>query len=217
MIKISTRPLSDVEKKQLKSQQPTVYKKVEDFMLKTIYIFLILLAPILVIDHFWQMPSTIEAITLIGILPLTLLFAYKITQNHEGGFSNKKNLDSINKGQAEIIHVQTSRAIKIEDYDDFGLAFYLEVQLNQEQKVLYLWGQYLDELVYEKRFPNTEFEIVREFESKQILDVKLMGKFFAPERILPPFDAQTWKSGKFPMDGDLLDRSMDEIKKKRYS
>lgn len=69
----------------------------------------------------------------------------------------------------------------------------------------------MDELEYEKEFPNTEFEIVRELESKQILDIKLLGKYFAPERILPPFEKQIWKSGKYPMDGDLLDKLLDEI------
>ena len=134
-----------------------------------------------------------------------------MTLKWDGGSSNKKNLDKINNGKAEIFHLKTSKAIQKEDYEDFGLAFYLEVRLSQEQKVLYLWGQYLDELEYEKQFPNTEFEIVSEFEPKQVLDVKLMGNYFAPERILPPFDTQTWKSGKYPMDGDLLDRSLDEI------
>lgn len=211
MITISTRPLSDNEKKELKSQLPSVYKRVEEFILKTTYILIILIIPFLIINHFWQMPSVIEISYLIGILPLSLFLAYRMTQKWEGGFSNKKNLNDINKGLAEIIHVETLRAIQREDYEDFGLAFYLDVQHNKEQKVLYLWGQYLDELEYEKQFPNTEFEIVREFETKQILDIKLLGNYFAPERILSPFDKQIWKSGKYPMDGDLLDKPLDEI------
>lgn len=211
MITISTRPLSDTEKKELRSQLPSVYKRVEEFILKTTYIAIALIIPFLIINHFWKMPDVIGIGCLIGILPLSLFLANRMTQKWEGGFSNKKNLNDINKGLAEIIHVETLRAIQREDYEDFGLAFYLDVQHNKEQKALYLWGQYLDELEYEKEFPNTEFEIVREFESKQILDIKLLGNYFAPERILPPFDKQIWKSGKYPMDGDLLDKPLDEI------
>lgn len=90
MITILARPLSDTEKKELKSQLPTVYKRVEEFTLKFIFIFLILLAPLLTVDYFWSIPSVIGVSALIGTLPLTLFIVYRMTQNGKAVFQIKR-------------------------------------------------------------------------------------------------------------------------------
>ena len=96
-------------------------------------------------------------------------------------------------------------------YNNFGVAFYLAVVDKGQPKTLFLWGQYLDELEYEKKFPNTEFEFIRNVDSDEFIDFKTSGKYFKEEKVLPGFDKEVWKSGQYPINGQLLDQSIDTI------
>lgn len=96
------------------------------------------------------------------------------------------------------------------DPEDFGIAFYFDVEHEGRQKALYLWGQYLDEMEG-AGFPNTEFEIVRQPGSEQFMDFRTSGDYFKEERTLPAFEKEVWDSGAFPVNGQLIDRSIDGI------
>jgi hypothetical protein len=117
----------------------------------------------------------------------------------------------MNTDQAEHVYVKTTRAIKREDLEDFGLAFYLEVFDNGQPKTLFLWGQYLEELIHDKNFPNTEFEFLRKKGSDEFISFTTLGQYFEEEKSLPPFGKKTWESGVFPVNGQILDQTIDEI------
>jgi ribosomal protein L11 methylase PrmA len=95
--------------------------------------------------------------------------------------------------------------------EDFGLAFYVEAMDNEEQKTLYLWGQYLDALAYEAAFPNTHFSITWRSDAKDwVIDTQMYGSYFEAEKILPAFDHRTpWE--ELPKNGDILDVALDQI------
>jgi hypothetical protein len=76
---------------------------------------------------------------------------------------------------------------------------------------LFLWGQYLDELIHDKNFPNTEFEFLRKKGSDEFISFKTLGQYFEEEKTLPPFDKKTWESGVFPLNGQILDQTIDQI------
>lgn len=101
--------------------------------------------------------------------------------------------------------------IKREDPEDFGVAFYCAVVDNGQPKTLFLWGQYLDELEYEKTFPNTAFEFTRYVASDEFLAFKTLGHYFKEEKTLPAFDKSVWKNGSYPVNGQLLNQHFDEI------
>ena len=63
----------------------------------------------------------------------------------------------------------------------------MEIEEHGERKTLFLWGQYLDELG-EDKFPNSEFELIRKADTKEFINLKLMGKYLKPEKELPAFD-----------------------------
>ena len=172
---------------------------------------MVLLIPLLTYDHFNPVASDTQAIYCIVIIFLAVVIALWLTKKFEGGLSNAKQIDKIQTGQVEVVKVQTTRAIKREDFEDFGIAYYISVTDNGQQKTLFLWGQYLDELEFEKTFPNTEFEFIRKIGSDEFIDFKTSGQYFIEEKTLPAFDKEVWKGGAYPVNGQLLDKTIDEI------
>ncbi len=211
MITSTIRELTQNEKNQQIKQLPSLYKRFENFVLKFIVVVMILLAPLLIYDHFKPVASDTQAIYCIAIIALAIGITIGVTKKFEGGFSNSKQIDKIQTGKVEVVRVQTTRAIKREDFEDFGIAYYVSVTDKGQPKTLFLWGQYLDVLEYEKTFPNTDFEFIRQIGSKEFIDFKTSGQYFIEEKTLPPFDKEIWKSGVYPVNGQLLDISIDEI------
>jgi hypothetical protein len=204
------KPTQDEIKEQNK-RLPSVYKRIENFVLKLIVVILVLIAPLLIYGHHNPVTSDTQAIYCIAIIIFAILIVFWITKKFEGGLTNSKQIDNIKSEQIEVVKVQTTRAIKRTDAEDFGVAFYLAVVYNGQPKTLFLWGQYLAELEYDKTFPNTEFEFIRKVGSDEFLDFKTSGKYFTEEKVLPAFDKELWKSGIYPANGQLLDLTIDEI------
>ncbi|MEO7990566.1 MAG: hypothetical protein ABI663_13555 [Chryseolinea sp.] len=212
MITITTRPFTDEEIKRQTKQLPSVYKRFEGFVMKFIFIVLALDIPLLAYDHFSPVASKIQAVYCIVMVVVALLLTFWITKKWEGGLSINKYISDINSGQAEVIHVTTTRAIKREDAEDFGVAYYIDILDNGLPRTLFLWGQYLDELEHDKTFPNTEFEFIRKKGSDEFIDFKTLGQYFKEEKTLPPFNKPVWDSGTFPVNGQILEQTIDQIK-----
>lgn len=211
MITSTIRELTQAEEKQQIKRLPGLYKRFENFVLKLIVIAMILLVPLLIYDNFRPVASGTQAIYCIIIMIIAVAIALWITKKFEGGFSNAKQIHAIQTAKVEVVKVQTTRAVKRADFEDFGIAYYVSVTDEGQQKTLFLWGQYLDILEDEKTFPNTEFEFIRKIGSEEFIDFKTSGQYFIEEKTLPPFDKEIWESGAYPVNGQLLDTSIDEI------
>jgi hypothetical protein len=212
MITYTTRPFTDEEIKRQTNQLPSVYKRFEGFVMKLIFVVLALDVPLLVYDRFSPVASQIQAVYCIVMLVVALFLTFWITKKWEGGLSTNKYIWDIKSGQAEVVHVTTARAIKREDPEDFGIAYYVEIFDNGQAKTLFLWGQYLDVLESDETFPNTEFEFIRKKGSDEFIDFKTLGQHFIEEKTLPPFDKSTWDNGAYPVNGQILEQTIDEIK-----
>ena len=209
MIIFSIRPLNDEEKQAAAKRKPTTYKTVETFIMMFIGILFVLLVPLLVVDKFYPISSNAQGIYCIVIIIISFATVTYINNKFRGGLINKKK--GAITDEVEAIHVKTARAIKRKDFEDFGIAFYVDVMHNGVQKTLFLWGQYLDELEYDNLFPNTEFEFIRQKNSDEFIGFKILGQYFKEEKTLPAFDKEIWKTGVYPINGQLLDMSIDEI------
>jgi hypothetical protein len=190
---------------------PSRYQLFEGFVMKFMFITIILLVPLLIYDRYHPVASRTQAIYCIIIVLLAIFITYWVTIKFEGSFGNNKQVAKINADQVEVVHVKTTRAIKREDPEDFGVAFYVGVTDNGHQKTLYLSGQYLDELEYDRLFPNTEFEFTRQVGSDEFISFKSVGQPFKEEKVLPAFGKEVLKSGAYPVNGQLLDQPIDSI------
>jgi hypothetical protein len=209
MITFSARPLTDDEKQALLKRLPSFYKLLEEYALVFIGVVMALLIPLLIVDRYFHVSSTVQFIYCIcaGILavPIIIYVRKKYGAGHPGKKQDVLNMDY------EVVHVKTSRAIKREDVDDFGVAFYVSVVHDGITKTLYLWGQYLDMLTYDNLFPNTEFEFARKKGSEEFVDFKLFGQHFKEEKTLPAFNKVVWNAGTYPVNGQLLNITIDEV------
>jgi hypothetical protein len=206
MIATIIRPYYEAEKQQLIAQLPSRYKRFENFVMTFIFALGALLLPFLLLDKYFHFNSITQIIFCVVTLAISVVISRRITKHQKRGDAIK----SILAGQVEATHVKTSRAIERKDTEDFGVAFYLEVLDNGEAKVLYLQGQYLDE-IEEGLFPATDFEIIRRLDNREVIELKIIGNSFEPERVLPAFDMEDWRSGNTPNDGDILDVRFEDI------
>lgn len=205
-----TRPYTDSEKQNLRNRKFSLWKHIENFGMKWIFILLILLAPFLLFEKYVKEvpPETELPITLVIIIISILLTVYLMKRMDE--LSWNRNIErEINSGEAEVIKLHTDKVIKRKDPEDFGSGFYLKID---ENRTLYLEGQYLDELQYSRIFPNTEFEVIRTKWYNELLEIKSSGKYLKPQRKLQPFTKEQYKSGNRHFDGDIIETPIDEIK-----
>jgi hypothetical protein len=113
------------------------------------------------------------------------------------------------------------RAFQVEEFEDEGSHYFIELD---DARTLYLNGQYLydfepisddPELNQPRRFPCTEFTILRHKEEGYVVDILCTGTVLEPELLAPPFSKEDWKRG-IPEDGAVsIEPTYDEIKSQR--
>jgi len=96
---------------------------------------------------------------------------------------------------------EISCAIKIEEFEDEGSNYYLELA---DSTVLFLSGQYLYELEEDHKFPSSQVKIVRTSGTKTVLDIVCSGNYITPSAVLPAFSKERLRKGDIPSDGEIL-------------
>jgi hypothetical protein len=209
MIEKHSRPYSAEEIKLLKRRKYSAWKHFEHFGMRWVYTTLIMLAPLLLYEKFvMDVPPQAE----LGILIILEIIAISLVlhwMKKSGELDwNKIIEDDIKNGYAEVLKIQTDRVVKRKDPEDFGSGFYLKID---ENKTLFLQGQYFDELQYARKFPNTNFEIVRKNLDKELISIFSTGKYLKPERKIKAFKEAQYKTGSIHNDGDILELHIDDI------
>jgi len=212
MINISTRPLTSKEKNVIRRQNFSDFVgKIEAAFAFMMVIALIILIPFLIFDTHYPISSNIK-IAIVIIMLITPIIFIGMANWLNKNFSDLNLKSSLKDIKAEVWHVKTNRAVKKEDSEDSGVGFYVEIIDKKEaHKVLFLWRKYADVSEYEKEFPNTEFNLIKRSDTKQLLNIEILGKYFEPERVVPFFSDKDWKL-KYYHNGEIIDMSIDKIK-----
>lgn len=104
------------------------------------------------------------------------------------------------------------RAFEVEEYEDEGLHYFLELATGD---VLYLSGQFLygydmfegdeeeEDLPRSRQFPCTEFELLRHCKVGNVVDLVCKGEALEPELVLPHRDMPKWRRGDW-LDFDVI-------------
>ena len=114
------------------------------------------------------------------------------------------------------------RAFQQEEFEDEGVHYYLELT---DGRTLYLNGQYLyewepidddPELNQPRKFPCTEFTVLRHRTAGHVVDILCAGEVLEPEGTAPHF-SRAAGDREIPEDGDIItNRSYEEIKRARF-
>ncbi len=205
------RPYNPEEIKLLKSRKNSLWEHFENFGKKWILITLILLAPLLLYDKFVsKVSSNTQLLTSIPLIIISIgIVVYWMRKNGEIDW-NKKVDNEIKNGKAQVLKIKTDKVYKRKETFDLGSGFYLKIS---ENETLFLQGQYFDELQYSRKFPNTEFEIVRtELTFNELIDIKPLGEYLKPEKKLKAFTKEQFENNEVHYDGDLLKIPIEQIK-----
>ena len=112
---------------------------------------------------------------------------------------------------------EATRAFQVEEFEDEGCQYFIELT---NGSVLFLCGQYLYD--YEpmegartqaRKFPCTEFTVLRDKRDGLIVDVVCGGTVIEPEGEAPHFTEADFESGRTPADSDIIsNRTFDQLK-----
>ncbi|CAL2055550.1 hypothetical protein [Tenacibaculum sp. 190524A05c] len=205
------RPYNPEEIKLLRDRKNSPWQHFESFGMKFIGITLVLLAPLLIYDKYIsKVSSESQLIAVIPILTISVgTVIYWMKKNGELDW-NKKVENEIKNGKAQVLKIQTDKVFNRKQTYDLGSGFYVKISDNQ---TLFLQGQYFDELQYDRKFPNTDFEIVRtKLTFNELIDIKPFGQYLKPEKKLMAFTKEQFDKNEVHWDGDLLEIPIEQIK-----
>jgi hypothetical protein len=123
-------------------------------------------------------------------------------------------------GQLESVGFRARRAFGVEEFEDEGLHYFLELV---DGSVLFLSGQYLydyeplsddPELNQPRSFPCTEFTVRRHKKERYVVDIVRGGSVLEPEVLAPAFGTKVWRATGIPEDGQVITSiSYDQLKR----
>jgi hypothetical protein len=105
--------------------------------------------------------------------------------------------------EVEVLHCTATDAVKVEEVEDEGPGFFLQVE---DSQLLYLQGQYLYELEEKRLFPSSIFEITRARYSGLVLGISCLGDPISP-RTRGPFTDDEY----IPAAGELLTARLNSL------
>jgi hypothetical protein len=105
-------------------------------------------------------------------------------------------------GVARVTSARVSDALRVEEAEDEGSSYYLELE---DGRVWFLTGQYLYELEEDGTFPNTRVTVVRAPATGVVLAVSCDGSPLAPRGTLPVFTTQDYDEDRVPEDGAVVE------------
>jgi hypothetical protein len=205
------RPYNSEEIKLLKSRKNSLWEHFEHFGKKWIVITLILLAPLLLYEKFvGKISSDTQLLTSVPLLVISIgIVMYWMRKNGEIGW-NKKVDNEIKNGKAQILKIQTDKVYKRKESFDLGSGFYLKIS---ENETLFLQGQYLDELEYSRKFPNSEFEVVSTaLTLNEFIGITPLGEYLNPEKELKAFTKEQFENNDVHYNGDLLKIPIEQLR-----
>ena len=112
-------------------------------------------------------------------------------------------------GRVEVVAVQASAAARCEAMEGPGdepKAFFMQIGAAE---VLFLQGDYLEQALRAKKFPNSEFEVIRGAKSGMGLAIRCLGKPLALAK--HDYSDITDEEFYYPSDGEVLSATLETL------
>jgi len=205
-MEITYRKMTFEEIIHLKRQLITVWGLIEKIGIKWIVLTFVTIFPLMIFER--NVSSEIQLIILIVDQILIVGIILFWNKRDPEMLFNKTLKNEIDVGDVEILNIKSDCVYKRKDLGDFGTGYYFDLG----SKTLYLQGQHLDLLYQARKFPNSEFEIIRTKSAKVLINCKTRGGYLKPKKTLEAFTKEQYKSGDYHTDGQVIDMKIHEIK-----
>lgn len=205
-MEITYRKMTFEEINQLKRQLITSWGFIEKIGIKWIGLTFVTILPLLIFEKNVSSKNQL-IIVIIEQLVVVLAIIFWNKKDPEILF-NKTLKKEIYYADAEVVNIKSYRVFKRKEFEDFGTGYYFDLG----RKTIYLQGQHLDLLNHSRKFPNSDFEIIRTKREKILIDYKTKGDYLKPEKTLKSFTKEQYKSGDFHNDGQIIVLNIEEIK-----
>ena len=147
--------------------------------------------------------------TLATVAPLVILLGILVARRRKAEEPSGTLARLESQGLLLRQRFRANRAFGVDELEDEGSHYVIELE---DRSVLFLSGQYLYEVEAResrrkprvRRFPNTEFEILRHGKELYVLDILCSGEVIEPELFAPPFSIEEYQRCEVPGDGEIL-------------
>jgi hypothetical protein len=127
----------------------------------------------------------------------------------------------IQENEIEVLQCSAVEAIELEQLEEEGLAFFLDLE---NRDILFVEGDYLYELAWgedpgdhvdldevekEGRFPNRHFQLIRAPHSGHVFQIVCLGQRLPPSRRIDPETLET----HLPKNGQIFKGSLNTLEK----
>lgn len=146
---------------------------------------------------------------MVALMVLSLWLFNARGSNPFGRMTEQEHLQELERlGLLESTAFRATRAFGVEEFEDEGLHFFLELT---DGRVLFLSGQYLydyepnpDTGATRRLFPCTEFTVRRHKKEGYTAEIVCGGTVLEPEMMAPSFGKKVWQRNQIPEDGALI-------------
>ena len=156
----------------------------------------------------WTSPRAELALVFVGLAGGLAMYGY-VARRERRPPTGPTLWDDVQAGTAQVIRYDVSDALAVEEFEDEGLSYYLELT---DGRVVFLMGQYLYEPVEQLQFPARRVEIVRTTATDTVLRVTALGPHLPPSATRGPFRTEEIESDRFPVDGAVLHGPLDQYR-----
>jgi hypothetical protein len=165
----------------------------------------------------WLIGSGISLVML-ALMVLSLWLFNARGSNPFGRMTEHEHLQELERlGLLESTAFRATRAFGVEEFEDEGLHFFLELT---DGRVLFLSGQYLydyepnpDIGTTQRLFPCTEFTVRRHKKEGYTAEIVCGGTVLEPEVMAPSLGKKVWQRNRIPEDGRVItDITYDRLK-----
>ena len=114
---------------------------------------------------------------------------------------------------------RATRYFEVEESHEEGPHYFIELH---DESVLYMNGRYLSAfgpstflhlISYPRKFPCTEFVVIRDRYENNVADIRCGGSVLEPELVAPPFEERDLQGVMTLKDGEIItSRSYEEMK-----
>jgi hypothetical protein len=201
------RPMTINERQALitKARNPITLNSV---LLVVVFLSTLSIGIIFLVSRFLSFYQPYYPLLFSSIIIVWLAYSIRSYIKLRVGFSLTLYKDDLASGLVEVAHLRATDAISVRGADNESSVYFLHLE---DGRTLFLEGGYLGDLEKVKKFPCSEFDVVRGHKSGAILDLICNGSYFPSQKTITLREQPVLQ--EFLTDGSIVAIPWEKINK----